>query len=72
MSFIKILNSNHQLGRANLIEIFLFWFEEDVISLYDDFKLEQKTDSEKKKIKSSEKKCSKHKEYCERNTLVLQ
>ena len=33
------------------MQIFIFWFGEYVISLYDKFKLEQKTDYEKKKIK---------------------
>ena len=55
MSLITVLNSNSQLGRPKLIQIFLFWFEEDVISLCSEFNLERKTDSEKKN-KSNEKK----------------
>ena len=45
MSFITILNSNFQLGGPNLIQIFHFWFKEDIIPLYDDIELERKTDS---------------------------
>ena len=39
MSLITVLNSNSQLGRPKLIQIFLFWFEEDVISLCSEFNL---------------------------------
>ena len=51
------------------MQIFLFWFEEGVIYLYDEFKHEHKTYYEK--VKSSENECSKLKEYCERHTLAL-
>ena len=49
ISLITIVKSNFQLWRPKLIQIFLFWFEEYVISLYDEFKLESKTDYGKKK-----------------------
>ena len=42
------VNSNRQQGRPKLIQIFIFLFEEDVISLYNEFKFEQKLDSKKK------------------------
>ena len=48
MSLITNVSSNRQLGRTKLIQIFLLWFGEDVISLYNSFKLEQRPDSEKK------------------------
>ena len=32
------------------MQIFLFWFEEDAIYLYDEFKIERKTDSESNQI----------------------
>ena len=48
MSPIKIVNSNHQLGIHKLMQIFLLWFEENEISVYDEIKSEWKTDSEKK------------------------
>ena len=51
MSLITYVNSNRQLGRPKLIQIFLFWFEEYFISLYDEFKLERKTYSEKYPVK---------------------
>ena len=41
MSLISSVISNRQSGRPKLIMIFLFWFEEDVISLYNEFKLEK-------------------------------
>ena len=56
VSLITIVNSNIQIGRPNLIQIFLFCFEEDVISLYNKSKLEWKSDSEKNLKTSSEKK----------------
>ena len=71
MSLITIVNSNQQLGRPKLIKIFLLWFEEYFISLCDEFKLEQKSDSEKKEKSNLVKKMSKHKEYCEMHTFVL-
>ena len=40
ISLIKIVNSNCQLGRPKLMQIFIFWLEEYVICLYDEFKLE--------------------------------
>ena len=46
MSLITIVNSNRQLGRPKLNQMFLFWFEEYVIYLYGEFKLDRKTDSE--------------------------
>ena len=49
MSLITIVNSNCQLGGPKLIQIFIFWFEEDVISFYNEFKIERKTYSEKRK-----------------------
>ena len=55
MSLITTVNSNHQLGRPKLIKIFLFWFKEYIISLYDEFNIERKSDSEIKKIKSNQK-----------------
>ena len=48
MSLITYVNSNRQLGRPKLIQIFLFWFEKDVIYLYNEFMLEQKKYSENK------------------------
>ena len=48
MSLIKNVSSDCQLGRPKLIQIFLFWFEEDFISLYNEFRLERISDSEKK------------------------
>ena len=37
MPLITIVNSNRQLWRPKSIQIFLFWFEKYVISLYDEF-----------------------------------
>ena len=48
MSLITSVSSNFQLGILKLIQIFLFWFEEDVIYLYNGFKIERISDSEKK------------------------
>ena len=56
MSLIIILGSDSQLGRPKLIKIFIFWFEEDDISLYNEFKLEKTCDSEKKEKSNLEKK----------------
>ena len=42
MPLITIVNSNHQLMRLELIQIFLFWFEEYVIYLHNECKLEKK------------------------------
>ena len=49
MSLIKIVDLNHELGRPDLEQIFGFWFEEYVIFLYNEFKPERKTYSEKVK-----------------------
>ena len=50
--------SNKKKGRPKLILIFLFWFEEDLISLYNEFKLEAKSVSDKKeKSKAMRKNC---------------
>ena len=48
MSLISSLMSNGQLGITKLIMIFLFWFEEDIISMYNEFKLEKRSVTEKK------------------------
>ena len=48
MSLITSAISNRRSRRAKLIQIFLFWFEEDIISLYNEFKLERRSGSEKK------------------------
>ena len=40
--------SNRKKGRPKLILVFLFWFEEDVISLYNEFKLEKRSVTDKK------------------------
>ena len=48
MSLIRNVSSNYQLGRPKLIQIFLFWFEEDFIYLYNKFNLERISDSENK------------------------
>ena len=48
MSLITILNSDCQLVRTKLMQTSLFWFEVGVIFLYNEFKLELKTDYEKK------------------------
>ena len=55
MSLIIIVNSNRQLGRPKLHQIFLFLFEGYVIYLCGEFKLERKTDSENNRNKTSEK-----------------
>ena len=72
MSLISSIISNRKSGRPKLILTFLFWFEEDVISLYNEFKLENRSVYEKeRKIIFNEKKCSQPKEYCEKHTYVL-
>ena len=47
MSLITSVMSNRQSGRPKLIQIFIFWFEEYVIYFYNEFKLEQRSGSEK-------------------------
>ena len=61
MSLITIVNYNRQLGRPKFVQIFSFWFKEDVIYFYKSFKLERKTDSGKRSNLVG-KKCSKLKE----------
>ena len=48
MSLIRSVMSNKKKGRSKLILIFLFWFEEDLISLYNEYKIEVKSVSDKK------------------------
>ena len=48
MSLIYSVMSNRKKGRPKLILIFLFWFEEDFISLYNEFNLEKISVIEKK------------------------
>ena len=48
MSLIYSVMSNRKKWRPKLILIFLFWFEEDIISLYNEFKLEKISVTEKK------------------------
>ena len=48
MSLITGVISNRQSRRPKLILVFLFWFEEDVISLYNEFKLEKRSVTDKK------------------------
>ena len=48
MSLICSVISNKKKGRFKLILIFLFWFEEDLISLYNAYKIEAKSVSDKK------------------------
>ena len=45
--------SNKNKGRSKLIQIFLFWFEEDLISLYNEYNIEAQSVSDKKTIKNS-------------------
>ena len=52
MSLICSVMSNKQKGRPKLILIFLFWFEEDLISLYNEYKIEAKSVTDKK-VKSN-------------------
>ena len=49
MSLITSVISNCQTGKPKLNQIFIFWFEEDVIPLHNEFKLEQISGSENKK-----------------------
>ena len=44
MSLIRIVNSNRLLVRQNLAQLFRFWFEENFISLNNDFKHQRKID----------------------------
>ena len=48
MSLIRSVMPNKNKGRSKLIIIFLFWFEEDLISLYNEYKIEVKYVSDKK------------------------
>ena len=48
MSLIYSAMSDRKKGRPKLILIFIFWFEEDIISLYNEFKLEKISVTEKK------------------------
>ena len=48
MSLITSVISNRQSRRPKLIQILLFWFEEDAIYLYNEFKLERISGSENK------------------------
>ena len=47
MSLIRSVMSNKSKGRPKLILIFIFWFEEDLISLYNEYKIEAKSFSDK-------------------------
>ena len=44
---------NKKKVRSKLIQILLFWFEEDLISLYNEYKIEAQSDSDKKTITKS-------------------
>ena len=46
-SLIDNVMSNKKKGRPKLIQIFLFWFEENLISLYNEYKIEAKYVSDK-------------------------
>ena len=48
MSLIYCVMSKRKKGRPKLILIFLFWFEEDAISLYNEFNLENKSVADNK------------------------
>ena len=48
MSLIRCVMSNKKKGRSKLMLIFIFWFEEDLISLYNEYKIEAKSVSDKK------------------------
>ena len=48
MSLIRSVMLIEKKGRSNMIIIFLFWFEEDLISLYNEYKLEAKSVYDKK------------------------
>ena len=47
MSLIYSVMSNKKKGRPKLILIFIFWFEEDLISLYNEYNIEAKFFSDK-------------------------
>ena len=47
MSLIHSVMSNKKKGIPKLILIFIFWFEEDLISLYNEYKIEAKSISDK-------------------------
>ena len=49
MSLIRSVMPNKKKGRPKLILIFPFWFEEDLISLYNEYKTEAKSVSDKNK-----------------------
>ena len=49
-SLIENVISNKNKGRSKLMQIFLFWFEEDLLSLYHESKIEGQSDSGKKTI----------------------
>ena len=42
IALIKIVNSDRQLGGPKLIQLFIFWFEEYFISLYNELSLNGK------------------------------
>ena len=44
MSILSMVNSNLQLGRQKLVQVFHFWFGEGALSLYNNFKPLRKTD----------------------------
>ena len=48
MSLITSVMSNRKKWRPKLMQIFIFWFEEYLISLYNEFKLENISVTEKK------------------------
>ena len=47
MSLIRSVMSNKKKGRSKLILIFIVWFEEDLISLYNEYNIEAKSVSDK-------------------------
>ena len=48
MSLIRSVMSNKKKGRPKFIMIYIFWFEEDLISLYNEYKIEATSVSDKK------------------------
>ena len=52
-SLIENVMSNKKKGRSKLIQIFLFWFEEDLISMYNEYKIEARSVSDNKTITNS-------------------
>ena len=48
MALIKMVNACHIFGRTKLVRVFNFWFDKDVISLYNYFKYFAKADEIKK------------------------